>query len=148
MYNHYINRKRCFTFQISTTFKKIYIRAYDGISAANGFHHYLKHYLNKSIYWYNDRIELSRPIIIPNITEFSRCESSVIYYQNVCGWGYSYTWWSWSTWIKHIDWMAMMGVSLTIAPIQEAFWYETYMQIGLTEEEVNEHLSGPAFLPW
>lgn len=42
----------------------------------------------------------------------------------------------------------MMGITLTIAPVQEEFWYETYSQIGLTEDEINSHFSGPAFLPW
>ncbi|XP_073824700.1 N-acetyl-alpha-glucosaminidase isoform X2 [Musca autumnalis] len=126
----------------------VYIRAYDGVSAAKGFHHYLKHYQNKSIYWYNELLPLNKLTIKPNVTFVSKCESSYIYYQNVCAWAYSYIWWNWSTWIKHIDWMAMMGISLTIAPIQEDIWHSTYTKFGLTEGEINEHFSGPAFLPW
>ncbi|XP_075152325.1 N-acetyl-alpha-glucosaminidase [Haematobia irritans] len=104
--------------------------------------------MNKSVYWYNKRIDAYSFTIVPNITVKSKSESTYVYYQNVCAWGYSYVWWSWPTWIQHIDWMAMMGVSLTIAPIQEHLWYETYLEFGLTDEEINEHISGPAFLPW
>ncbi|XP_059219757.1 alpha-N-acetylglucosaminidase [Stomoxys calcitrans] len=136
------------SYAIETTKAKVHIQAYDGISAAKGFHYYLQHFLNKSVYWYNDRVEINDFEIVPNISISSKCESPFIYYQNVCAWGYSYVWWSWTTWIKHIDWMAMMGVSLTIAPIQEQLWHETYLELGLTEQEINEHMSGPAFLPW
>lgn len=134
--------------QLSTSHNSITIRAYDGISAAKGFHHYLKTFLNKSIYWYNELLQIDKLTIIPNLRISSKCESSHIYYQNVCAWGYSYIWWNWPTWEKHIDWMAMMGISLTIAPIQEHIWYKTYVEFGLTEEEISDHFTGPAFLPW
>ncbi|XP_061391722.1 alpha-N-acetylglucosaminidase [Musca vetustissima] len=133
---------------ITTTNQKVYIRAFDGISAAKGFHYYLKHWQNRSIYWYNEPIKMNNLIIKPNVNISSKCESSYIYYQNVCAWGYSYVWWNWTTWVKHIDWMVMMGISLSIAPIQEDIWYNTYMEMGLTEDEINKHFSGPAFLPW
>uniref|UniRef100_A0A1A9URM9 Alpha-N-acetylglucosaminidase n=1 Tax=Glossina austeni TaxID=7395 RepID=A0A1A9URM9_GLOAU len=44
--------------------------------------------------------------------------------------------------------MAMMGISLTIAPSQEQLWYEIYSELGLSEEEIDDHFTGPAFLPW
>lgn len=131
-----------------TTENKIRIIGYDGISAAKGFHHYLKYYLNKSVYWYNKPIDLGRNIDLPFINLTQTSASAIIYYQNVCTWGYSFVWWNWSKWKSHIDWMVMMGISLTIAPIQEEFWYETYSEIGLTDDEINSHFTGPAFLPW
>lgn len=57
-------------------------------------------------------------------------------------------WWKYRQWVRHIDWMAMMGISLTIAPIQEQLWYEIYKELGLTENEISAHFTGPAFLPW
>ncbi|XP_046812206.1 alpha-N-acetylglucosaminidase isoform X1 [Lucilia cuprina] len=137
------------SFQIyKTTTNKIVIIGYDGVSAAKGFNHYLKYFLHKTIYWYNKHIYIEDGIELPYVNITSKSSSSVIYYQNVCTWGYSFVWWNWSKWVEHIDWMAMMGISLTIAPIQEQLWYETYLEMGLTEDEIDMHISGPAFLPW
>ena len=37
------------------------------------------------------------------------------YHQNVCTPGYSYVWWQWADWERHIDWMALNGVTLPLA---------------------------------
>uniref|UniRef100_A0A1A9WWC2 Alpha-N-acetylglucosaminidase n=1 Tax=Glossina brevipalpis TaxID=37001 RepID=A0A1A9WWC2_9MUSC len=133
---------------ITTNDSLIAVNAYDGISAAKGFHYYLKHYIGKDVYWYNRYIELSDDKVFPKVSINSTSESSTIYYQNVCTWGYSFIWWDFAKWIEHIDWMAMMGISLTIAPNQEQLWYETYSELGLSDQEIDEHFTGPAFLPW
>ncbi|KAL9926875.1 alpha-N-acetylglucosaminidase isoform X2 [Glossina fuscipes] len=133
---------------LKTNESVISIAAYDGLSAAKGFHYYLKHYIGEDVYWYNRYIELSDSKVFPNVSINSTSESSIIYYQNVCTWGYSFIWWDLAKWIQHIDWMAMMGISLTIAPIQEQLWYEIYSELGLSEEEIDDHFTGPAFLPW
>lgn len=128
----------------------IVIRATDGVSAAKGFHHYLKKYLLIELYWYNRYIDLPESFKWPTITNSisSQSASNIIYYQNVCAWGYSFAWWSYSQWVRHIDWMAMMGIRLTIAPIQEQLWYEIFKEMGLSASEINEYFTGPAFLPW
>lgn len=41
-----------------------------------------------------------------------------------------------------------MGINLSLAPIQEEIWFNVYQKLGLTENEILDHLSGPAFLPW
>ena len=37
------------------------------------------------------------------------------YYQNVCTSSYSFAWWTWTRWERHIDWMAMNGINLPLA---------------------------------
>ncbi|XP_017470310.1 PREDICTED: alpha-N-acetylglucosaminidase [Rhagoletis zephyria] len=120
----------------------------DGVSVAKGFHHYLKYYLQKYVDWTHTHVELSLPLQLPNVTIFSKSASDFIYYQNVCTWSYSFAWWTFSNWRRHIDWMAMMGVTLTIAPIQEQIWYEIYVKMGLTKDEIDEHFGGAAFQAW
>lgn len=71
------------------------------------------------------------------------------YYQNVCTVGYSSAWWQWEQWEKNIDWMALNGINLALAfTAQEAIWQRLYQELNLTKEEIDEHLGGPAFLPW
>lgn len=68
--------------------------------------------------------------------------------QNVCTWSYSFAWWQWKDWIKHIDWMAMQGISLALAPTQEKIWTNVYNELGMTKDEIDDHFAGPAFFAW
>lgn len=63
--------------------------------------------------------------------------------------GYSSAWWQWEQWERNIDWMALNGINLALAfTAQEAIWQRLYQELNLTKEEIDEHLGGPAFLPW
>ena len=57
--------------------------------------------------------------------------------------------WNWTRWQQEIDWMAMNGVNLPLAfTAQESIWQMIYKQLGLTQEELDQHFAGPAFLAW
>ena len=74
---------------------------------------------------------------------------TVRYHQNVCTAGYSYVWWQWPDWERHIDWMALNGVNLPLAfNGLEAIWSRVWSQLGLSEQDLQQHFTGPAFLPW
>lgn len=71
------------------------------------------------------------------------------YYQNVCTTSYSFVWWDWKQWEKHIDWMVLNSFNLVLAfNGQEAIWQRVYRMLNLTQEEIDEHFGGPAFLSW
>lgn len=74
--------------------------------------------------------------------------SEIIYYQNVCTWSYSFPWWTWEEWEKHIDWIALHGINLVLAPFQENIWKEIFESLQMTASEISEHFTGPAFLAW
>lgn len=150
IYCNLLNYLQLYTIANSTNTNVTVIHSSDGISAARGFHYYLKNYLLIELYWYNRYIQLPDDFKWPAIknTISSKSASDIVYYQNVCAWGYSYVWWNYDQWVRHIDWMAMMGVRLTIAPIQEQLWYETFQEMGLSESDIAEYFTGPAFLPW
>lgn len=45
--------------------------------------------------------------------------------------------------------MALNGFNLVLAFAgQEAIWQRVYSKLNLTQEDIGEHLSGPAFLAW
>ena len=49
---------------------------------------------------------------------------------NVCTFGYTYAFWKWPEWEKHIDWMALNGINLPLAFVaQEAIWERVYSQV-------------------
>lgn len=67
----------------------------------------------------------------------------------MCTVSYSFVWWNWTRWEREIDWMAMNGINLPLAfNGQEAIWQRLYLRMGLTQQELDQHFGGPAFLAW
>lgn len=70
-------------------------------------------------------------------------------YMNVCTFGYTSPFWDWKRWEKEIDWMALHGFDMPLAPIaNEAIFARIWCEMGLTDQEINVLYSGPAHLPW
>ncbi|XP_037025538.1 alpha-N-acetylglucosaminidase [Bradysia coprophila] len=124
----------------------VIITASSGYAACKGFYYYLKNYCNCHISWEGSQLTL--PAQLPEVDEKVTSPSYFIYYQNVCTWSYSFAWWKWDDWRKHIDWMALNGISLTLAPVQEMIWTEVYTELGLTTDEIDDHFAGPGFFAW
>lgn len=122
------------------------IEASNGVSACKGFHHYLKHFCNAHLSWDGNQLPTLEEFPVVNFE--SRASSEIIYYQNVCTHSYSFSWWTWADWRKHIDWIAFSGITLTLAPFQEDIWTEVYKDFGMSQSEVDAHLAGPAFFAW
>lgn len=118
-----------------------------GVAAVWGFHHYLKYYCFCHVSWDSDQLTLPEDFPPVNITVVSA--DRFRYYQNVCTTSYSFVWWDWPRWRREIDWMALNGINLALAFTgQEAIWQRVYSQLNLTQEDINKHFSGPAFLAW
>lgn len=126
--------------------QSVQIEASSGTIACKAFYYYLKYYCNGHVSWEGSRIEL--PDILPSVNVTETSPSRFIYYQNVCTWSYSFAWWKWSDWRRHIDWMAMQGITLTLAPVQELVWERVYTELGLTKAEIDDHFAGPGFFAW
>ncbi|XP_062554959.1 alpha-N-acetylglucosaminidase-like [Armigeres subalbatus] len=126
--------------------KTVVITGSSGVSAAKGFYHYLKYFCGCHVSWDGDQLNL--PDVLPEVNVEVQAPSSVVYYQNVCTWSYSFSWWTWQEWRRHIDWMAMQGITLSLAPFQEDLWAEVYLEYNITQHEIEDHLSGPGFFAW
>jgi alpha-N-acetylglucosaminidase len=67
----------------------------------------------------------------------------------VCTESYSFVWWDWARWEKEIDWMALHGINMPLAFTgQEEIWRRVYLKLGLSQEDILNYISGPAFLAW
>ncbi|XP_058464610.1 alpha-N-acetylglucosaminidase isoform X1 [Malaya genurostris] len=128
------------------TSPNVFITGSSGIAATKGFYHYLKYFCGCQISWDGNQLKL--PSTFPDVNVTIEAPSSIIYYQNVCTWSYSFTWWTWTEWRRHIDWMALQGITLSLAPFQEHIWEEVYAEFNLTQQEIDNHLSGPGFFAW
>ncbi|XP_077294468.1 N-acetyl-alpha-glucosaminidase [Arctopsyche grandis] len=125
----------------------IEIKATSGVVATWGFNYYLKYFCNAHIGWQVKQLNITDVLPDVNITIVSR--DKIRYYQNVCTTSYSFVWWNKDNWQNHIDWMALNGLNIALAPHgQEAIWRKVYQSINLTRKEIDDHFSGPAFLSW
>ncbi|XP_077315589.1 alpha-N-acetylglucosaminidase [Lithobates pipiens] len=128
---------------------KLLVVGSSGVAAATGCYSYLKSYCGCHISWSGVQLRLpsSLPIVPSPITVTT--PNRFRYYQNVCTSSYSFVWWDWARWEKEIDWMALNGINMPLAFTgQEVIWQKVYLSLGLTQKEVNEFFTGPAFLAW
>lgn len=122
------------------------IHASSGVTAVRAFYNYIRNVHHAQVAWEGSQLEIGS--LDKKYHLKSTSDSEIIYFQNVCTFGYSYAWWTFENWRRHIDWIAMHGINLVLAPFQEDVWRELYKQYGMTDDEIHEHFSGPAFFPW
>jgi len=126
------------------------IRGDSGVSVSRGVYHYLKHVLGGSVTW-GEAGTGSKvpPFTLHHINETHTSPYPVTYAWNVCTFGYSSPFWNWSRFEVEIDWLALHGYNTPLAFVgREAIIRQLYAKVGLTDDEVQAFLSGPAFLPW
>ncbi|KAM5273397.1 alpha-N-acetylglucosaminidase [Ctenodactylus gundi] len=129
--------------------QRVRVRGSTGVAAAAGLHRYLRDFCGCHVAWSGSQLRLPRllPPVPEELTETT--PNRYRYYQNVCTQSYSFVWWDWARWEQEIDWMALNGINLALAwSGQEAIWQRVYTALGLTQPEIDEHFTGPAFLAW
>jgi alpha-N-acetylglucosaminidase len=95
--------------------------------------------------------QLNLPAILPEVKAKLRipCSFKYRYYLNYCSFSYSMPWWNWERWEREIDMMALHGVNLPLAVVgHEAVWANVFRSFGLTEDEILNSFTGPAFRAW
>ena len=137
-------------FELESVSGKIVIRGNNNNSLAVGLNYYLKYYCHTDISWYDEAITLPSEVP-PAIQNKIRKTTGLEYrfFLNYCTFGYTMPWWQWRDWERFIDWMALNGVTSPLAITgQEAIWYEVWKELGLTDKQIREYFTGPAYLPW
>ena len=136
-------------FEISARKGKIVIRGNSGVSLASGLNWYLKEYCNAQFTIIDEQLNLPDPLPLPKAVERVETAYEYRYFFNVCTFSYTMAWWNWEQWERQIDWMAMNGINLPLAITgQEAVWYEVYRELGLTDQQIDDFIVGPAYFPW
>ncbi len=68
---------------------------------------------------------------------------------NVVTAGYTSPYWTWDRWERELDWQALHGFNMLMAPTAtEAIAARVWLKLGLTQEEIDADTCGPAHLPW
>jgi alpha-N-acetylglucosaminidase len=136
-------------FELESIAGDVVIRGNNGVSMASGLHWYLKHYCKCQVSLNYNRVVL--PDSLPLIEAKIRKETPFAYrnFFNICAFGYTMPWWDWSRWEQLIDYMALHGVNMPLAITgQEAVWQEVFLDLGLTQQQIDDFLVGPCYLPW
>lgn len=136
-------------FELSTHNNKLKISASNTNAAAHGLGWYLKYYCKRSMSHFGDH--LSKPLKLPVLSQNVRIISPYPYRYalNYCTVSYSMSFYRWADWERELDWMALNGVNLVLAPVgMEAVWQNTLKKLGYTDQETKEFIAGPAFSAW
>ncbi|CAG9128756.1 unnamed protein product [Plutella xylostella] len=135
------------TFTLRSDGESLLIRASSGVAAVWGFNYYLKEYCKSQITWREQNVQI--PQLLPVANETVVANDRFRYFQNVCTASYSFAWWGVEEWQRHVGWLALQGVNLALGPVaQEAAWARVYRGLGLTQAEIDDYFTGPAFLAW
>lgn len=106
---------------------------------------------NKDIYWYVGSTLDALPEKLPQMNT-SLSGSSIVpwrYHFNTVTFSYTTAFWSWSDWELQLDWMALHGINLPLAWVGvEKIYLDVFVEMGLSEDEVMDFFSGPAFQAW
>ncbi len=127
---------------------RLLIEGSNPVAICKAFHDYLLDNGYGVINWSGDRIEL--PASFPDMDRKEVCTPfEHRLYMNVCAFGYTTPFWNWERWEREIDWIALHGFDMPMAPVAtEAILSRVWRQMGLTQEEIDVLFTGPAHMPW
>ncbi len=136
-------------FLLSTQKNKLVIKASSTSAAASGLNYYLENYCYRSMSHVGDN--LSPVKNLPQIKTPIKVELQfpTRYALNYCTINYTMSFYQWTDWEKELDWMALHGVNLMLAPAgTEKIWQNTLKKFGYSDKEILDYLPGPAFTAW
>lgn len=118
------------------------------VSLCKGFHDYILENGYGVATWTGNRLCFPDRPADMELREYVSPFSSRLY-QNVCTFGYTSPFWGWDEWEREIDWMALHGFDMPLAPIAgEAILARVFGKAGLSKEEIDAYFTGPAHFPW
>ncbi len=135
-------------FEVEAHDEKLTVLGTSPVAICRGVYHYLRQTGTGMVTWSGSRVEI--PAKWPNFPR-TRVRTPYRFIQNfnVVTLGYNTTFWDWARWERELDWMALHGFNMVLAlNANEAIWQRVYSQMGLTQAELDQWFTGPAFLPW
>ncbi len=77
------------------------------------------------------------------------CPFLIRHSYNVVTAGYTTPFWTWDRWQQELDWQALHGYNMLMAPVAtEAIAARVWKRLGLTPQEIDDFNVSPAYLPW
>ncbi|GBE77354.1 Alpha-N-acetylglucosaminidase [Sparassis crispa] len=119
-------------------------------ACARGLYTYVTEFGGVDIYWTGSRLN-QLPSELPPVG--SPVSGSAIvpyrYFFNTVTFDYTCVWWNFDQWSLELDWLALRGVNLPLAWVGYEYTLEqVFLEAGLTQADIEDYLSGPAFQAW
>lgn len=136
------------TFNVVASDGVVTVRGNSGIALTRGAYTYLREACHCMDGWEGAHLDL--PAMLPDAPPMHG-ESPFRLRQdyNVCTLGYTCAFWDWPRWERELDWMALHGINMPLAEVgTEAIWQRVWLQMGITQPELDTYFTGPAFFPW
>ncbi|WP_417760415.1 alpha-N-acetylglucosaminidase [Shewanella sp.] len=135
-------------YQVSAQHGVLNITGNSNNAITYGAYQYLRSQGELSVSWEGKRVAL--PQSYADVTPFKVSSPfAKRAYLNVCAYGYTTPWWGWQRWQQEIDWMALHGVNNPVAMEgQEYVWQQLWREFGVSNQQLADYFSGPAFAPW
>lgn len=134
---------------IQTENNKLKILASSISAASRGLDWYVKKYAHQSISHLGNNVENLERLPVVEIPVKRKSFVKYRYALNYCTINYSYSFYTWEDWEQELDWMALNGVNLMLAPVgTELIWYNTMLQLGYSDSEARAFIPGPAYTAW
>lgn len=127
---------------------KVSVRGDSPVALVRGAYAYLRQAGAAHVSWEGDRV--AWPARLPD-ADTGPVQSPFGHraYLNTCTYGYTTPWWGWGRWSREIDWMAVHGIDMPLAMEgQDHVWRALWREFGLSQAELADYFSGPAFTPW
>ena len=98
--------------------------------------------------WSGSRFELPKKFPDMSLKEVVSPFRDRLFF-NVCTFGYTMPFWEWDRWEQELDWLALHGFDMPLAPVGgEAILARVWRSMGLTDAEIDAYFTGPAHMPW
>ncbi len=140
----------CDSFSVSTENGRLKIKATSPSAAASAVNYYLNVFCRMSLSHAGDNLGVI-PAELPAVETpvVRRSKFRYRYALNYCTYNYSYSFYDWNDWERELDWMALQGVNLMLAPLgSEIVWLNVLKEYGFTEEEAAAFIAGPGYTAW
>lgn len=129
--------------------KELLIEATSPSAASRALMHYLQQYCHMSISHYGNNLRPIQTLVALPQPVLVETPFSYRYALNYCTYNYSYSFYQWSDWERELDWMALSGVNLMLAPLgTEAIWQEALRSVGYSEAEIQQFIPGVGYNAW
>lgn len=118
------------------------------VALTHGAYSYLKSAGAANMSWEGDRVALPARLAPASGAKVETPFAHRVY-MNTCTFGYTTPFWDWTRWERELDWMALHGIDMPLAMEgQEYVWQALWRELGLSDAELGDYFSGPAFTPW
>ncbi|KAH9857034.1 alpha-N-acetylglucosaminidase [Lenzites betulinus] len=137
-------------FEISDARGGIHIECTTVSACARGLYTYLTQHGGVDIWWTGSRLS-ELPLILPKVGKTVKGQAIVPYryHFNTVTFDYTAAFWDFEQWELELDWLALRGVNLPLAWVgYERVLIDTFRDAGLSDADISDFLSGPAFQAW